>query len=184
MQPCGAFGISGQFRSHPLLRVKTHPAPELAAATACMGYCVGPREGFGIVPALPTPCQQTGTSGQVSCVSGTPCLSPGCSPVKKAGLMCSASLATELYKELPIPPLDLPSVGEQHSPKSNQKRTAIPSLSWEGLDSASLLCVVLPTDICRGKGDEKKTSQKIPKLPLLEMFSTLRNAVEASAMAS
>lgn len=98
--------------------------------------------------------------------------------------MCSASLATQLYKELPIPPWDVPSAGEQHSPKSNKKRTAIPTLSWEGLDSAapSLLCAVLPSDICRGKGDEKKPSQKIPKLPPLEMFSTLRNAVEASAI--
>lgn len=60
VQLCGAFGISVKDRSHPLLRVKTHPAPELATATACMGYCVGPREGFGVLPALPTPCQQTG----------------------------------------------------------------------------------------------------------------------------
>lgn len=90
--------------------------------------------------------------------------------MKKAGLMCSASLATELYKELPIPPLDLPSVGEQHSPKSNQKRTAIPSLSWEGLDSASLLCVVLPTDICRGKGDEKKQARRSLNFLFLRCF--------------
>lgn len=83
-------------------------------------------------------------------------------------------------------PLGCPITRRATQPKqqSEEDSNFLPLLGRSGFSSSISGCAVLPSDMCRAEGSEKKSSQKIPKLHPFEIFfSTLRNVVETSAMA-